>query len=118
MYSSTIIDHVLASHPERATHQEIIEIGLSGHQQVFCARKIYRVKRGTQKHIKLRLFKHCITVAEDTPTNITFSNYQNFSNTTEANDNFIQQIMVWVDKVAPIKERKLIPRTGLMVTLI
>ena len=34
--SATIIDHILASYPERATQQGIIDVGLSDHQLTFC----------------------------------------------------------------------------------
>ena len=33
--------------------------------------------------------------------------YQNFNDAAEAHDDFIQKIMVAIDKVAPIKERRL-----------
>ena len=43
--SSTIIDHVLASFPERVTQSGVIDISLSDHQLIYCTRKIYRIKR-------------------------------------------------------------------------
>ena len=33
-----------------------------------------------------------------------FPNYQNFNDATKSYDDFIQKIMVAIDKVAPIKE--------------
>ena len=56
--SATIIDHILASYPERVTQQGIIDVGLSDHQLIFCTRKISRIKRGMHKHIKFCSFKH------------------------------------------------------------
>ena len=56
--SSTIIDHVLASFPERVTQSGVIDIGLSDHQLIYCTRKISRIKRGSHKQIKFRSFKH------------------------------------------------------------
>ena len=56
--SATIIDHILASYPERVTQRGIIDVGLSDHQLIFCTRKLSRIKRGTHKHIKFRSFKH------------------------------------------------------------
>ena len=41
---ATIIDHILASYPERVTQQGIIDVGLFDHQLIFCARKIPRIK--------------------------------------------------------------------------
>ena len=44
---------------------------------------------------------------KETLTSINFPNYQNFNDSTEAYDDFIQKIMVAIDKVAPIKERRI-----------
>ena len=44
---------------------------------------------------------------KETLTSINFPNYQNFNDATEAYDDFIQKIMVAIDKVAPIKERRI-----------
>ena len=55
--SATIIDHVLASYPERVPQQCIIDVGLSGHSLILCTRKISSIKRGTPKQMKFRLFK-------------------------------------------------------------
>ena len=41
--STTIIDHILASYPERITQQGIIDVGLSDHQLIFCTIKISRI---------------------------------------------------------------------------
>ena len=56
--SATFIDYILASYPERLTQHGIIDVELSDHQLIFCTRKIYRIKRGTHKHMKFRSFKH------------------------------------------------------------
>ena len=40
-------------------------------------------------------------------TSVSFPNYQNFNGATEAYDGFIQKIMFAIDKVAPIKERRI-----------
>ena len=87
--SATIIDHILVSYPEGDTQQGIIDVGLSDHQK-FCSFKHYSVDR----------FK-------ETLTSMNFPNYQNFNDATEAYDNFIQKIKVAIDKVAPIKERRM-----------
>ena len=106
--SATIIDHILASYPERVTQQGIIDVGLSDHQLIFCTRKISRIKRGTHKHIKFRLFKYySADLFKETLTSINFPNYHNYNDSTEAYDDSIQKIMVAIDKVAPIKERSI-----------
>ena len=106
--SATIIDHILASYPERVTQQGIIDIGLSDHQLILCTRKISRIKRGTHKHIKFRSFKHySADLFKETLTSINFPNYLNFNDATEAYDDFIQKITVATDQLAPIKERRI-----------
>ena len=105
--SATIIDHILASYPERVTQQGIIDVRSSDHQLIFCTRKLSRIKRGTHKHIKFRSFKHySADLFKETLTSIHCPNYLNFNDATEAYDDFMQKIMVAVDKVAPIKERR------------
>ena len=60
------------------------------------------------KHIKFHSFKHySADLFKKTLTGINFPNYQNFNDATEAFDDFIQKIMVAIDKVAPIKERRI-----------
>ena len=104
--SATIIDHNLASHPEGVTQQGIIDGGLSDHQLIFCTRKISRIKKGTHKQIKFRWFKH-YSADLFKETSMNFPNYQNFNDATKSYDDFIQKIMVAIDKVAPIKERRI-----------
>ena len=83
--SAAIIDHILASYPERVTQQGIIDVGLSDHQLVFCTRKIYWIKRGTHRQIKFRSFKHySADLFKETLTSMNFPNYQNFNDATEA----------------------------------
>ena len=106
--SATIIDHILASYPERVTRQSIIDVGLSDHQLIFCTRKLSRIKRGTHRHIKSCSFKHySADLFKETLASIGFPNYRNFNDATEAYDDFIQKIMIAVDKVAPIKESRI-----------
>ena len=89
--TATIIDHILASYPERITQQSIIDVGLSGHQLIFCTKKISRIKRGRHKHIEFLSFKHYLAdLFKETLTSINFPNYQNFNDATEAYDDFIQ----------------------------
>ena len=106
--NATIIDHILASSPERVIEQGIIDVGLSDYQLIFCTRKISRIKRGTHKHIKFCLFKHYpADLFKEALTSTNVHNYLNFNDTTEAYDDFIQKFMVAIDKVAPIKERRI-----------
>ena len=105
--SAAIIDHILANCPERVTQQGIIDVGLSDHQLIFCTRKISRIKR-KRTNIKFGSFKHFLAdLLKESLTSVSFPNYQNFNGATEAYDGFIQKIMFAIDKVAPIKERRI-----------
>ena len=80
---------------------------MSDHQLIFCTRNISGIKRGTHKHIKFRSFKnYSADLFKETLASINFPNYQKFNDATEANDDFIQKILVAINKVAPIKERR------------
>ena len=74
----------------------------------FVQEKISKIKRGKYKHIKFRSFKHySADLFKETLTSKNFPNYQNFSDATEAYDDLIQKLMVAIDKVAPIKGRRI-----------
>ena len=49
--SSTIIDDTLASFPNRVSQQDVMHIGLSDNQIIYCTRKISKIKRGRNNQI-------------------------------------------------------------------
>ena len=103
--SSTIIDHVLASFPERVTKSGVIDIGFSDRQLIYCTRKISRINRGSHKQTKFRSFKHyTVDLFEQELSKLNFPNYQNFNDINEAYNDFIQKIINVIDKVAPLKD--------------
>ena len=105
--SSTIIDHILASYPERVTQCGVIDISLSDHQLIYCTTKISRIKRSSHKQIQFYSFKHYMfNFFEEELWKLNFPNYQNCNGINEAYNDFIQKIMRVIDKVAPIKERR------------
>ena len=55
--NSTIVDHILASFPNRDSQQGVIDVGASDHQIIYCTRKISRIKRGTHKENSCRSLK-------------------------------------------------------------
>ena len=104
--SSTIIDHILASFPNRVSQQGVIDVGLSDHQIVYCTREISRIKRGTHKQIRCRSLKnYSAVIYEEALGKVDFPNYHNFDNIDDAYSNFIQKVMGVIDLVAPIKSR-------------
>ena len=106
--SSTIIDHILASFPNRVSQQGVIDVGLSDHQIIYCTRKISRIKRGTHKEIRCRSLKnYSADIYEEALGRVDFPNYNNFENINDAYSNFIQKVMGVIDLVAPIKSRRI-----------
>ena len=80
---------------------------MSDHQLIYCTRKISRIKRGSHKQIKFRSFKHYTDdLFEQELSRLNFPNYRNFNDINEAYNDFIQKIMNVIDKVAPLKERR------------
>ena len=49
--SSSIIDHILVSFPDRVTQREILNVGLSDHQLIYCTRQINRIKTGGHNQV-------------------------------------------------------------------
>ena len=104
--SSSIIDHILASFPDRVTQRGILNVRLSDHQLIYCTRKITRIKRGGHKQIKSRSFKNYTTDGyEKALVEVNFPEYKNFDNVNDAYSNFIQKLMKVIDKVAPVKNK-------------
>ena len=80
---------------------------MSDHQLIYCTRKISRIKRGSHKQVKFRSFKHYTAdLLEQELSRLNFPNYRNFNDINEAYNDFIQKIMNVIDKVAPLKERR------------
>ena len=64
----------------------LLILELLGHQLIFCARKISRIKKeGTHKQNKFRLFKYYLSgLFDGIITIINFFKYQKFSKANEA----------------------------------
>ena len=44
--STSLVDHILTSLPDRVSREGVINVGLSDHQLTYCTRKISRSKTG------------------------------------------------------------------------
>ena len=106
--SSSIIDYILASFPDRVIQRGILNVRLSDHQLIFCTRKITRIKRGGYKWITFRSFKnYTIDGYEKALVEINFPEYKKFDNVNDAYSNFIQKLMEVIDKVALVKSKRI-----------
>ena len=105
--SSTIIDHILASLPNRVSQQGVIDVW-PDHQFIYCTRKISKIKRGTHKEIRCRSLKnYSADIYEEALGRVNFPNYNNFENINDAYSNFTQKVIGVIDLVAPIKSRRI-----------
>ena len=78
--SSTIIDRVLASFPEKITQSGALGIGLSDHQTIYYTRKISKIKRGSHKQIKFCLFKqYTVDLFEQELSKLNLPNYNDMN---------------------------------------
>ena len=105
--SSTIIDHILASLPNRVSQLGVIDVW-PDHQFIYCTRKISKIKRGTHKEIRCRSLKnYSADIYEEALGRVNFPNYNNFENINDAYSNFTQKVIGVIDLVAPIKSRRI-----------
>ena len=101
--SATIIDHILASFPDRVSQQGVIDVGLPDHRIIYCTRKMSRIKGGTYKKIRCCLLKnYSADINEQAMGRLEFSNYHNFENINDTYSNYTQ-VMGVIDLVASIK---------------
>ena len=106
--SSSIIDHILASFPNRVTQRGILDVGLSDHQLIYCTWKITKIKRGGHKQITFRSFKNYTTDGyEKTLVEINLPEYKTFDNVNDAYSSFIQKLTEVIDKVTPVKIKRI-----------
>ena len=105
--SSTIIDHILASCPNRVSQKGIIDIAISDHQLIFCTRKTLKTKTASHKQISFRTLKNYSAVAhEEALKKVKFLNYESFINLNEAYSNFTQKLPSVIDEITPCKIKR------------
>ena len=104
--TSSLIDHILTAFLGRVSQQGIIDVGLSGHQQIYCTTKFSLTKVGTHKEITFCSQKSYADEAyNEALSKVYFPNYENFSD-LKAYGNFIQKLMSIIDKLAPFKTKQ------------
>ena len=104
--TSSLIDHILTTFPERVSQQEIIDVRLSDHQLIYCTRKFSRTKLGTHKQITFRLLKNYTAEAyKETLGKVCFPDYESFSGVNKVSENVIQKLISVIDKLAPFKTK-------------
>ena len=106
--SSSILDHVLASFPDRVSQSGVIDIGISDHQLIYCTRKTARIKSYCHKQITFRSLKnYSPEIYEEALRKLSFPNYELFDDIDTAYENFIQKVMAVNDNLASSKNKRI-----------
>ena len=106
--SSSIIDHVLESFPDRFSRSGVIDVGISHHQLIYCTRKTARIKSYCHKQVNFRSLKnYSPEVYEEALRKLSFPNYELFDDIDQAYGNFIQKVMAVIDNLAPSKNKRI-----------
>ena len=105
--NKVIIDHILASSPDRVTQRGILSVELSDRQLIYCTRKVTRIKRDGCKHTKFRSFQnYTIDGFQKALVKIIFPVHKNFDNVNNPYWKFILKLNEVIDKVAPFKNKR------------
>ena len=106
--STSLIDHILASLPDRISQEGVMNVGLSDHQLIYCIRKISRVKtRGVHKIIRFCSRKnYAVDAYKNALKKINFPNYEYFEDVNRAYSDFFQKLMSVIDNIARCKTKR------------
>ena len=106
--SSSILDHVLASFPDRVSQSGVIDKGISDHQLIYCTRKTARIKSYCHKQITFHSLKnYSPEIYEEALRKLSFPNYELFDDIDTAYEDFIQMVMAVIDNLAPSKKKRI-----------
>ena len=106
--STSLIDHILASLPDKIPHEGVMNVGLLDHQLTYCTRKISGVKTGVvHKKIKFPSLKdYTVDAYKNALKKINFPNYKYFQDVNRAYSDFFQKLMTGMDNVAACKTKR------------
>ena len=99
---SSLLDHVLTNYSEKISQSGVIDIGVSDHQLIYCTRKVLHSKANGHKQIKIRSLKnYTIDAFHLLLSNVTFPNYELFTDVNAAYTDFINKLMTVINEIAP-----------------
>ena len=106
--TSTLIDHILTNSSNKITQYGTVDTAISDHKMIYCTRKLIRNKLGVHKEIEFRSLKgYTAELYEKALKDITFPNYENFSDANTAYSDLIGKITDVVNKLAPMKKSRI-----------
>ena len=90
--SSSFLDHVLDSFPNRVSQSGAIDVGISDHQLIYCTRKSARIKSYCHKQITFHSLKnYSPEIHEEALKKLSFPNYELLDDIDTAYANFIKR---------------------------
>ena len=102
--TASLLGHILTNGTEKVSQKEVIDVGLSDHQLIFCTSKIRRTRRNMHNQIQTQsLRNYSAENLISTLKNIKFPNYDIFSDVNVAYADLTKKISDAIDNVAPIK---------------
>ena len=106
--STSLIDHILASLPNRISQEGVMNVSLSDYQLIYCAMKISKVKTGgVHKKIKFRSFKnYAVDAYKNALKKINFPSYEYFEDVNREYSDFFQKLMTVIDNIAHCKTKR------------
>ena len=85
---------------------------MSDHQLIYCTRKVLHPKTNSHKQIKICSLKnYTIEAFHLLLLNVTFPNYELFTDVNAAYTDFINKLMTVINEIAPFKEVRVKNRT-------
>ena len=92
----------------KITQCRLMNIGLSDHQMIFCARKVKKEKIGGHKQISFRSFKnYSVDEYEIALGKVTFLKYESYQNINKAYNNFFQKLIEVVNNIISLKTTRI-----------
>ena len=105
---SSLLDHILTNADWKISQKDVIDVGLSNHQLIYCTRNILKTKANMHNQIRVRsLKKYTPELLIKKLKKINFPNYNILSNVTIAYLDLVEKIFSAVDKIAPFKDLRI-----------
>ena len=105
--STSLIDHIFASFPERISQECVINVGLSDHQLIALGKLVeLKMKLCTKKKKFRSLKNYAVDDYKNALRKINSPNYKNFEDVNQVYSDFFQILMIVIDNAAPCKTKR------------
>ena len=102
--TSTLIGYILTNSQDNISQSGGINTAISGHNMIYCTRKILKAKYNKHKELTFRSVRnYSFDIYKQALERASFANYDNFHNPDIAYNDFINKLGSVVNAVAPFK---------------